>query len=94
MVRLPLGFTGMANANAAAIKRLRLFQRNFLPRINKQEVLRVRVSSQELISLITNGIPSPSFHSLAVIIEHFFEWPAINHRIYLPLHLTCLDFAW
>src|SRR6266480_5475428 len=50
----------------------------------------------KIISLITNSVALAALHPMAVVIEHFLEWPAINHclitlKTFALFSFECLD---
>src|SRR5262249_51492339 len=80
-ILLSLGFLRMPQLSARTIERFRLFERDIDNRVDKLEELAIWRLFVEIVGLIANCITLAALHVMIVVIEHFLERPAINHRL-------------
>src|SRR5687767_12762395 len=69
----------MAKLTGLASEWLRFLQRNPGARIDELKMLPVGLLAIKLIRLVAHGIAESAFQSMAVIVQHFLEWPFVNH---------------
>jgi len=69
----------MTHRCARTIERLCLVERNIDNRIDEFEELSIRRFLVEIVSLVADRVACSASHPMVVVIEHFLEWPAVNH---------------
>src|SRR4029450_4196154 len=71
----------MSQGSARTIEQLRFGQRYIGDRIHELEELPIGRLLIEIVSLVANSVTLAAFHSMIVVVEHFLEGAAINHRL-------------
>src|SRR5215468_8591600 len=78
---MALGFARVTTRGAGTVKGLGFAQRDILERLDKLKELAIRRLAIEIVSLVTNRVAHSALHSMIIVVEHFAEGPAINHRL-------------
>src|SRR5436190_11103712 len=79
----------MSQTSARAVEWLRVGQRYIDQRIDEFEKLTIRRFLVKIVGLVANGVAFAALRPVIVVIEHFFERPAINHGL-IPLETIAL----